>query len=90
VSVPLRAPATYDFTVRAKVTGLSPETTYHYRFVAGDDISVTGVAHTAPDAAEANSRVRFAWLTCQDWCVNYWQARIDSGFLLPSGACCLM
>jgi alkaline phosphatase D len=74
VSVPLRALATYDFTVRAKVTGLSPETTYHYRFVAGDDISVTGVAHTAPDAAEANSRVRFAWLTCQDWGVNHWQA----------------
>ncbi|KVN84916.1 alkaline phosphatase D family protein [Burkholderia ubonensis] len=72
--VPLRALATYDFTVRAKVTALSPKTTYHYRFVAGDDVSVTGVARTAPDANEANDRIRFAWLTCQDWSVNHWQA----------------
>ncbi|HKT63821.1 MAG TPA: alkaline phosphatase D family protein, partial [Burkholderia sp.] len=72
--VPLRALATYDFTVRAKVTALAPKTIYHYRFVAGDDVSVTGVARTAPEANEANERVRFAWLTCQDWSVNHWQA----------------
>ncbi|MPW20672.1 alkaline phosphatase [Paraburkholderia sp. CNPSo 3157] len=73
-SVPLRALATYDFTVRTKVTGLSPKTTYHYRFVAGDDMSVTGIARTASDAHEANNQIRFAWLTCQDWSVNHWQA----------------
>jgi alkaline phosphatase D len=73
-SVPLRALAAYDFTVRAKVTELLPKTTYHYRFVAGDDMSVTGVARTAPEASEANSQVRFAWFTCQDWSVNHWQA----------------
>ncbi|WP_325099055.1 alkaline phosphatase D family protein [Burkholderia contaminans] len=72
--VPLRALATYDFTVRAKVTAFSPKTTYHYRFVAGDDVSMTGVARTAPAANEANDQVRFAWLTCQDWSVNHWQA----------------
>ncbi|WP_176114926.1 alkaline phosphatase D family protein [Burkholderia cepacia] len=73
-SVPLRALAIYDFTVRAKVTALSPKTTYHYRFVAGGDVSMTGVARTAPEAGEANEQVRFAWLTCQDWSVNHWQA----------------
>ncbi|WP_175944912.1 alkaline phosphatase D family protein [Burkholderia pyrrocinia] len=73
-SVPLRARATYDFTVRAKVTELSPNITYHYRFVAGDDVSATGAARTAPDADEANNRVRFAWLTCQDWSINHWQS----------------
>ncbi|TCW83968.1 alkaline phosphatase [Burkholderia sp. SRS-46] len=73
-SVPLRARAAYDHTVRAKVTALVPKTTYHYRFVAGDDVSVAGAARTAPDADEANERVRFAWLTCQDWSVNHWQA----------------
>ncbi|KWH34360.1 alkaline phosphatase D family protein [Burkholderia stagnalis] len=73
-SVPLKALAAYDYTVRVKVTALSPKTSYHYRFVAGDDASVTGVARTAPDADEANDRVRFAWLTCQDWSVNHWQA----------------
>jgi Phosphodiesterase/alkaline phosphatase D len=72
--VPLRALATYDFTVRAKVTAFSPKTTYYYRFVAGDDVSMTGVARTAPAANEANDQVRFAWLTCQDWSVNHWQA----------------
>jgi alkaline phosphatase D len=73
-SVPLKALSTYDFTVRAKVTALSPKTTYHYRFIAGNDSSPTGAARTAPDASEANDRVRFAWLTCQDWSVNHWQA----------------
>ncbi len=73
-SVPLRALAIYDFTVRAKVAALSPKTTYHYRFVAGGDVSMTGVARTAPEAGEANERVRFAWLTCQDWSINHWQA----------------
>ena len=73
-SVPLNALSTYDFTVRAKVTALSPKTTYHYRFIAGNDSSPTGEARTAPDVSEANDRVRFAWLTCQDWSVNHWQA----------------
>lgn len=73
-SVPLRALAAYDFTVRAKVMALRPKTAYHYRFVADDDISPAGVARTAPELSEANDRVRFAWLTCQDWSVNHWQA----------------
>ncbi|WGS47923.1 PhoD-like phosphatase N-terminal domain-containing protein (plasmid) [Burkholderia sp. JSH-S8] len=66
-SVPLKALAAYDRTARVKVTALSPKTSYHYRFVAGDAVSVTGAARTAPDADAANDRVRFAWLTCQDW-----------------------
>ncbi|WGS47733.1 alkaline phosphatase D family protein (plasmid) [Burkholderia sp. JSH-S8] len=73
-SVPLKALAAFDYTVRVKVTALSPKTSYHYRFVAGGDVSVTGAARTAPDADEANDQVRFAWLTCQDWSVNHWQA----------------
>ena len=73
-SVPLKALAAYDFTVRAKVTELSPKTAYHYRFIAGNDISPIGVARTAPAISETNDRVRFAWLTCQDWSVNHWQA----------------
>ena len=47
ISVPLNAAATYDFTVRAKVTQLIPDTRYFYRFVAGNDISASeiGRAH---------------------------------------------
>ncbi|WP_433705538.1 alkaline phosphatase D family protein [Paraburkholderia sacchari] len=73
-NVPLAASPDYDFTVRTKVTALSPNTTYHYRFIAGDDMSASGVARTAPDENEANDLIRFAWINCQDWGVNHWQA----------------
>jgi len=73
-TVPLRALRTYDFTVRAKVTDLHPKTAYYYRFVAGNDTSPTGVSRTSPGPTDANTRVRFAWITCQDWSVNHWQA----------------
>ncbi|MFP3566531.1 alkaline phosphatase D family protein [Paraburkholderia sp. SIMBA_030] len=75
-SVPLRASDSFDFTVRAKVTGLLPKTRYYYRFVAGRDVSVTGATRTAPSPTDANTRVRFAWFTCQDWSVNHWQAMV--------------
>ncbi|MEC5409388.1 PhoD-like phosphatase N-terminal domain-containing protein [Paraburkholderia sp. MPAMCS5] len=47
-AVPLRASRSFDFTVRAKITGLQPKATYYYRFVAGRDISPIGVTRTAP------------------------------------------
>ena len=72
--VSLQALPDYDNTVRAKVTGLNPASTYYYRFVAGADMSVTGTSKTAPAAGATASQVRFAWFTCQDWTVNHWQA----------------
>lgn len=71
--VPLTATATYDHTLRAKVTGLASDTFYWYRFVAGADMSPVGRARTAP-AATASRDMRFAWFTCQDWSVNHWGA----------------
>ncbi|MFL9911213.1 alkaline phosphatase D family protein [Paraburkholderia sp. RL17-337-BIB-A] len=73
-SVQLTAIPTYDYTVRAKVTGLVAKTTYYYRFVAGSDISPIGTTRTAPAAGDANQQVRFAWFTCQNWSANHWQA----------------
>ncbi|WP_244816558.1 alkaline phosphatase [Caballeronia sp. Lep1P3] len=73
-SVPLSAVADYDFTVRAKVTGLTAKTTYYYRFVAGGDISATGTTRTAAAANDALPQLRFAWFVCQNWSVNHWQA----------------
>ncbi len=64
-SVPLKALAAHDRTVRVKVTARSPKTAYHYRFVAGDDVSVTGAVRAARDADVANDRDRFSWLTCR-------------------------
>ena len=73
-SVELSATRQYDFTVRAKVTGLTPGTRYHYRFIAGQDKSTAGQTRTAPAAASTPSQMKFAWLTCQDWSVNHWAA----------------
>jgi alkaline phosphatase D len=70
----LSASRQYDFTVRAKVTGLTPGTRYYYRFVSGQDASVTGTTKTAPALASAPASMKFAWLTCQDWSVNHWAA----------------
>ncbi|HYD78612.1 MAG TPA: alkaline phosphatase D family protein [Paucimonas sp.] len=73
-AVDLTATATYDFTVRAKVTNLAPATRYYYRFVVGQDKSVTGTTKTAPAASASVAQMKFAWLTCQDWTVNHWGA----------------
>ncbi len=73
-SVELSATRQYDFTVRAKVTGLTPGTRYYYRFSSGQDKSVAGQTKTAPAAATSPAQMKFAWLTCQDWSVNHWAA----------------
>ncbi|MEN9868468.1 MAG: hypothetical protein RL748_4058 [Pseudomonadota bacterium] len=73
-SVNLVASSTYDYTVRAKVTGLTANTVYYYRFVATGDISPIGQSKTAPLDTANPAEVRFAWMTCQDWSVNHWAA----------------
>ena len=88
-NVPLVASATYDHTVRAKVTGLTPGTRLYYRFMAGSDFSAVGTTRTAP-AANSTAPVRFAWFTCQDWSVNHWgamslMAQEDLDFLVHVG-----
>ncbi|MDD2545412.1 MAG: alkaline phosphatase D family protein [Burkholderiaceae bacterium] len=87
--VPLVASATYDHTVRAKVTGLPLGARLHYRFVSGSDASPVGTTRTAP-AASSTAPVRFAWFTCQDWSVNHWgamslMAQEDLDFLVHVG-----
>jgi alkaline phosphatase D len=72
--VPLVAVSDFDYTVRAKVTGLEPGREYHYRFVAGRDVSPAGRTKTAPAASAPLTQVRFAWFNCQDWSVNHWGA----------------
>ena len=73
-SVDLFATRQYDYTVRAKVTGLTAGTRYHYRFSAGQDKSVAGQTRTAPSAKSSPAQMKFAWMTCQDWSVNHWAA----------------
>ena len=71
--VRLTATAAYDFTIRAKVTGLTAGTPLFFRFKAGGDTSPLGTTKTAP-AAASTAPVRFAWFNCQDWSVNHWGA----------------
>jgi len=59
------ATAASDHTVRVLITGLSPATRYHYRFVAGRD-TITGQTRTAP-ARNADVQVNLAWVSCQDY-----------------------
>jgi alkaline phosphatase D len=70
----LAAQAQYDNTIRHKLSGLQPNTTYYYQFIAGDIRSNIGRFKTAPAAASTVPQLRFAYLTCQDWSINHWGA----------------
>jgi alkaline phosphatase D len=64
--------ADYDGTIRHKLTGLSPATTYYYQFTAGAVRSKVGRFKTAPASSAALDQLRFAFITCQDWSINHW------------------
>jgi alkaline phosphatase D len=59
-----------DWTVKVDVTGLSPATTYYYRFNALGAQSITGRTRTAP-AAMVNE-VRIAVLSCSSYWSSTW------------------
>jgi hypothetical protein len=66
--------ASFDNTVRNKVTGLQAGQTYFYQFIAGDVRSNVGRFKTAPASNADVAQLQFAYLTCQDWSVNHWGA----------------
>lgn len=74
---PIAVTADTDHTLRIKVTGLSPRTTYYYRFlVLRDDVILTsqlGRTKTAP-AASDKVPVKFAFWSCQDFEGRYYNA----------------
>jgi alkaline phosphatase D len=55
-----------DHTVKADATGLSPATSYHYRFRLGAAVSAVGVTRTAPAASAAVARLRFGVVSCSN------------------------
>ena len=61
----VQATAASDHAVRVLVTGLTENTAYFYRFVAGID-EIAGTTRTAPDAS-ADVQVNIAWVSCQDY-----------------------
>lgn len=66
--------ASFDNTIRNKVTGLQAGQTYFYQFIAGDVRSKVGRFKTAPAAEADVAQLKFAFITCQDWSVNHWGA----------------
>jgi alkaline phosphatase D len=54
-------------SVHVEVDGLEPDRVYHYRFVAGDDVSPPGRTRTAPLPGAAIDDLRFAFCSCQNW-----------------------
>jgi len=54
-----------DFTVEFDATGLTPATTYYYRFRHGDSMSPVGTFETAPDSA-ASANVKFTYAADSD------------------------
>ncbi|MEH6634648.1 MAG: alkaline phosphatase D family protein [Halioglobus sp.] len=63
----LHTSADSDYTVRAYVDGLQPDTTYFYRFLgAAASVSRTGRTRTAPDTDQART-VNLAFVSCQSY-----------------------
>ncbi len=62
-----------DYTAKVDVTGLSPATTYHYRFRFGSDtVSPVGRTRTLP--AGAVTQVRMAVFSCSNYPAGYFNA----------------
>jgi alkaline phosphatase D len=60
--------------VHIDVRGLAPDRWYWYRFAAGDALSPVGRTRTTPAAGAAVERLRFAFVSCQDWQNGYFTA----------------
>lgn len=61
-----------DYTVKADVTDLEPNTRYYYRFKALQATSMTGTTKTAP--AQATDSLKFAAVSCSNWEWGYFNA----------------
>jgi alkaline phosphatase/alkaline phosphatase D len=63
-----------DHTVKVEVTGLTPATTYWYRFGWAGEWSTTGRTMTAPAADDAITRLRMGVVSCANWEAGYFAA----------------
>ena len=62
----------HDHTVKVDVTGLSPATTYYYRFALGAEHSITGRTRTAPAPGSPTTHVRIAAMSCSSYWSSMW------------------
>ncbi|RMG27304.1 MAG: hypothetical protein D6730_07475 [Bacteroidetes bacterium] len=61
-----------DFTVKADISGLKPDTYYFYRFVVGDETSAIGRSRTLPAGSPAH--LRLAIMSCSNYEDGYFHA----------------
>ena len=54
-------------SVHVEVEGLRPGRGYFYQFKVGSETSPVGRTRTAPDALQANGKLRFAFASCQHY-----------------------
>ena len=64
-------------SVHVEVDGLSPASTYFYRFHAGGATSAVGRTRTAPRLTDPQQRMRFAFASCQHYEYGYFNAHKD-------------
>ena len=67
-----RTGAARDFTVKVDVTGLSPATTYYYRFISEGTRSMVGRTRTLP--RERASRMRLGVVSCSNYPQGFFNA----------------
>ncbi|MZD03844.1 alkaline phosphatase [Streptomyces sp. SID5785] len=85
------ASAATDHTVKADVRGLSPASTYYYRFAVGEELSPVGRTRTAPAADSTAPGLRFGVVSCANWEAGYYSpyrhlaARTDLDAVLHLG-----
>lgn len=71
-TVGVAARQAYDHTIRHKLSGLKPATTYYYQFRVDGSRSRVGRFRTAPASTAAVAQLKFGLFVCQDWSVNHW------------------
>jgi len=92
----LPATAAHDGSIKVKMTGLTPGTTYYYRFIYEDAQGRKWASRTARTrtarAATDDVTVRFAVLNCQDFIGRFWNTTqhlvaldLDLDFILAVG-----
>jgi alkaline phosphatase D len=64
-------------SVHVELSGLEPGREYFYRFKVAREISPVGRTCTAPPAAAAVERLRFAFVSCQNYPAGYFNAYAD-------------
>ncbi|OLP18147.1 hypothetical protein BST81_14110 [Leptolyngbya sp. 'hensonii'] len=68
--------AAKDYTAKVQVhnTALQPFTTYYYRFIHNNAVSPVGRFKTLPARRDHITKVRFAYISCQDYTNGFYTA----------------